>query len=310
MTTREPSTNVARTASDDADGRPTVGVCITTRHRPDLLEDCLAHLAASSVQPDEIVVSDDSSEPDMAARTEDVVGRFPPATYVRGPQRGVCANRNHAFDRLGDVDYVAFLDDDAMVSADYLGNAIDCFGRLPAHRRQRVILSGVRLELDGGRTYPSRLNFYGFFEDTDTTEVAGASYAVYPRAFFDRHRWDELIFFGYEDAELSLRAINDGYEIVHREDMVLTDAGKNQSTLLAEGERVNQYLFLGNAARLYIGVKRYGVIERRPLKLVAFLFAFFGQVIGSLAKRRSLRRLPELVRASNVTTLLPLTLRR
>jgi hypothetical protein len=193
---------------------------------------------------------------------------------------------------------------------DYFGNAVDHFTRLPEPRREHVILTGVRLELDGGRTHPCRLNFQGFFEDTDRTEVAGASYAVYPRSFLERHRWDERIYFGYEDAELSLRAINDGFEILHREDMVLTDAGKNQSTLLAEGERVNQYLFLGSAARLYVGVKRYGVIERRPLQLLVFLVTFFAQVVVSLAKRRSLRRLPELVCASRVTTLLPALLHR
>jgi glycosyltransferase involved in cell wall biosynthesis len=287
-----------------------IGACITTRHRPDMLRDALAHLAKGSLRPDSIVVSDDSSEPDLAARTREAVAEFPNVTYVSGPRQGVCANRNHALDQLGDVDLVTFLDDDAMVSPEYLATAVAFYDGLPADRRGRVILSGVRNQLDGGRTRPTRINFRGFFEDADPTEVAGASYAVYPRQFLAAHRWDELIYFGYEDAELSLRARRDGFTIVHRDDLVLTDAGKRRSTLLSEGERVNQYLFLGSAARLYVGVKRYGVIDRNLGRLALFVVLFFVETLATLAKRRSLRRLPELVRVSNVDELLPLIFQR
>ncbi len=287
-----------------------IGVCITTRHRPDMLRDALTHLAGGSVQPDAIVVSDDSTDPVLATRTREVVTEFPTVTYVSGPHHGVCANRNNAFDHVGDVDLVAFLDDDAMVSPTYLATATAYYESLPDDRRGRVILSGVRNQLDGGRTLPTRLNFRGFFEDADPTEVAGASYAIYPRQFLAAHRWDELIYFGYEDAELSLRARRDGFDIVHSEEMVLTDAGKRRSTLLAEGERVNQYLFLGSAARLYVGVKRYGVIDRSLGRLALFVVLFFVETFGTLAKRRSLRRLPELVRVSNVNKLLPLVFQR
>jgi glycosyltransferase involved in cell wall biosynthesis len=280
-----------------------LGVCITTRHRSDLLRQCLEHIATSTALPQRVVVSDDSSKPDALSENEAVVGRFPWAVYVRGPQRGVCANRNHALARVGEVDYVAFLDDDALVSSDYFALALAAFEGLPPERRQRTIVSGVRLDSGGGRSRPCKLNFSGYFVPAAKTEVAGASYAVYPRSFFDRHQWDEQIYFGYEDAELSLRALGDGYEILHREDMELLDAGQNQSTFLSEGDRMNAYNFNGEAARLYVGVKRFKDIERSYAKLALFVPLFFGQISYSLLKRGSLGRLPELLKLSKVTSL-------
>ncbi len=281
----------------------TVGVCVTTRHRHELLLACLTHIEQSSLLPLHVVVSDDSSKPGEIAKTKEVVGRFPRAVYVEGPHRGVCANRNNALEHIGEVDHVAFLDDDALVTPDYFARAQAVFDAAPAERRGRLIVSGVRIDLEGRRTVPVKLGFRGYFVETRPTRVAGASYAVYPRSFFNAHLWDEQIYFGYEDAELSLRALTDGFEIVHSDEMVLTDAGRDQSTLLSEGGSVDAYNFNGEAARLYVGVKRYKEIERSLPKLALFVPTYFAQVTYSLAKRGSLRRLPQLVKLSNVASL-------
>jgi GT2 family glycosyltransferase len=281
-----------------------IGVCITTRHRPEVLEQCLRHLAASTLAPAHVVVSDDSSKPELAEATRRVVVSFPSVTYVRGPLRGVCANRNNALAHLRPVDYVAFLDDDALVSPTYLAVAHAAYDALPLERRSRSILTGVRLDQKSLRVETNcKLDFRCYFASSDTPEIAGASYAAYPRSFFDRHPWDEQIFFGLEDAELSLRALKDGYEIIFVLDMVLTDAGHGASTVLEEPGKVTGYAFNGEAARLYVGVKRYKEIERDYLKLGAFVVLFFGQITYSLAKRRSLHRMSELVRLSNVAAL-------
>ncbi len=285
-----------------------VGVCVTTRHRPDLLEQCLEAIEKSTWAPAQVVVSDDSSKPDMQEATAACVARFSSVKLVPGPKKGVCANRNNAFAHLGPVDYVAFLDDDALVSPTYFEVALATFDGLPATRRAMSILSGVRVDVFHPRTEAKcRLNFLCYFAHSDKAEIAGASYAVYPRAFFDRHLWDEQIFFGLEDAELSLRAMKDGYEIVHVPEMVLKDAGLGRSTMLETQDKkqeVTGYAFTGEAARLYVGVKRYKDIEENYAKLAAFVPLFFAQLTWSLAKRRSLHRMPELVRLSNVTSLL------
>jgi GT2 family glycosyltransferase len=282
-----------------------IGVCVTTRHRPELLEECLRRIAASTLVPSEVVVSDDSSLPEMIEATKRTVAAFPFAKYVVGPHKGVCANRNYALSRLARVDYVAFLDDDALVTPAYFAVAQATFDALPPDRRDRAIVNGDRTDLDGCQTGGRvKLNFRGYFVVSDKPEVAGASHAVYPRTFFDRHVWDELIYFGYEDAELSLRALKDGYEIVHADKMIVTDAGHGKSTLVGGDDRVDAYNFAGEAARLYVGVKRFKNLEPDAPKLAAFLALYFAQCTWSLSKRRSLNRLPELVRLSNVTSLL------
>jgi GT2 family glycosyltransferase len=282
-----------------------IGVCIATRHRPELLTRCLQHLEKSTVPAACIVVSDDSSTPSMLEATGRVVAGFPSVKYVVGPRKGVCANRNNALRHLGTVDYVAFLDDDALVSPKYLEAAQTAFDEMPPDRRARTILTGVRLDSSGPRVETKfKLNFLCYFAHSDKAEVAGASYAVYPSAFFDRHLWDERIYFGLEDAELSLRAVKDGFDIVHAPTMVLTDAAYSQSTLLDDPGTVSAYAFTGEAARLYVGVKRYKYIETNYAKLALFVPLFFGQLTWSLAKRRALHRMPELVRLSNVTSLL------
>ncbi|HEY4014187.1 MAG TPA: glycosyltransferase family A protein [Polyangiaceae bacterium] len=282
-----------------------IGVCITTRHRPDTLEQCLEHLGKSTQRPVSIVVSDDSSKPEMREATIAVVAKFPAATLVQGPRKGVCANRNNAFAHLGPVDYVAFLDDDALVSPTYFEVAQARYDAMSPERRERTILTGTRVDAFKPRIETMcRLDFACNFTASETPEVAGASYAVYPRTFFERHPWDERIYFGLEDAELSLRAMKAGYEIVFVRDMVLSDVGQGKSTLLENPGRVSEYAFNGEAARLYVGVKRYKDIEANYAKLALFVPLFFAQTTWSLAKRRSLHRMPELVRLSNVTSLL------
>src|SRR5580765_7219246 len=118
----------------------TIGVCITTRHRADLLEQCLQHIEGSTRVPEHVVVSDDSSKPDEIEKTRATVARFARARYVEGPHRGVCANRNNALARLPRVDQVAFLDDDALVAPEYFARAMAVFDALPADRRDRTIV--------------------------------------------------------------------------------------------------------------------------------------------------------------------------
>lgn len=281
-----------------------IGVCITTRDRPDLLAHCLEHIARSTVQPAHVVVSDDSFDPELLQSTAAVAARFPFAWLVQGPRKGVCANRNHAYAQLRPADYVAFLDDDALVSERYFETALSIFEAMGTAQRRKTILTGVRVDAFRREIDTiCRLSFLCYFEDSEVPEVAGASYAVYPRAFLDAHRWDDRIYFGLEDAELSLRAMKDGYQIVHVPEMVLTDVGFGRSTLLSTRGPVSDYAFCGEAARLYVGVKRYKDIEPSYAKLAAFVPLFFAQMTWSLAKRRSLGRMRELVRLSNVKAL-------
>src|SRR5687768_1983353 len=71
-----------------------ISVALVTRNRPESLERCLTSWRRQTVAPFEIVVSDDSDTTQTLAMQE-LASRFN-CKYVRGPQRGLYANRNCA----------------------------------------------------------------------------------------------------------------------------------------------------------------------------------------------------------------------
>jgi glycosyltransferase involved in cell wall biosynthesis len=95
---------------------PTFSVCISTMDRPAELARCLASIVDSTLQPIEVVVSDDSRD---AAATRRVCDAFSLVRYVRGPCVGQGANRECAA-RAARGDYFCFIDDDAMMSPTFL----------------------------------------------------------------------------------------------------------------------------------------------------------------------------------------------
>lgn len=86
------------------------GVAVVTYNRPDQLRAVMAKIE-QTVPPDfRLVVADDGSGPE----TLEVVETFPRWVYVRGPNKGVAANKNRALFALQDCNYIALLEDDLM----------------------------------------------------------------------------------------------------------------------------------------------------------------------------------------------------
>jgi len=71
-----------------------ISVALITRSRPESLNRSLSNLRSQSVQPYEIIVSDDS-DPELASQTEAVAKSWN-CKYISGPRRGMQANRNCA----------------------------------------------------------------------------------------------------------------------------------------------------------------------------------------------------------------------
>lgn len=116
----------------------TVAVVIASAGRPELLSEVLASCAAQRGVTFTGVVS----VPDEASLPVDraVLDAW---TVVTGA-RGLAAQRNAGLDAIGDVDLVAFFDDDAVLRPDYLANAV----RFLSYRPDVVGLTG-RVLLDG-----------------------------------------------------------------------------------------------------------------------------------------------------------------
>lgn len=108
-----------------------ISVIIPTRHRNELLAQCLDRLAPGAQTLDaseyEVIVTDDGSDSTAEAMLKD---RYPWVRWVAGPRRGPAANRNNGA-RCARADWLAFTDDDCLPQTAWLASyvaAIDSGG--------------------------------------------------------------------------------------------------------------------------------------------------------------------------------------
>ncbi|MEM7726625.1 MAG: glycosyltransferase [Cyanobacteria bacterium P01_A01_bin.45] len=287
-----------------------ISACITTRNRTQHLEACLQALWNSQVKPFSVVVSDDSPDVEVQQQNQDVVNKYPGTVYIQGPQTGVCGNRNNAVNATKDseTEFVAFVDDDILVEPDFLACAVEKYQQLSPEERNNTILSGVSKFNDEDALVPAKLSFQGHFLPSDAPETVVIHAALFPRKFFTQEQWDENIYFGYEDAELCLRAIKRGYKIISCPGMVVKSSITQSSTLDAPGiGGISNYQLHIEAARLYVGIKRYKNVFPNPLKLIAFVAVYFTQMSAYLFKNGAIQAWPEIIRRARLGTLLQLS---
>jgi GT2 family glycosyltransferase len=280
--------------------------CITTRNRIQPLNACLSALWNSAVKPFSVIISDDSSALAVQQANWQVAQQYPGTTYIRGPQRGVCANRNHALNLAltSPTDLIAFIDDDICIEPTFIANTLNRYQQLPPHQKLHTILSGVHHNEFEVSHQCSKLSFRGYFFPSDVPEVVNLHAAVFPRSLLEIEQWDEEIFFGYEDAELCLRALKRGYQIVHCPELRVTDTCARASTLNEVGQtELNNYEIYIEAARLYVGIKRYKNIFPNRLKLIAFVSLYGVHMTAYLLKRRSLGAWGDILRYSHISKL-------
>ncbi len=281
-----------------------ISACITTRNRTYKLDDCLKALWDSSVKPESVIVSDDSPTIEVQRQNKEIVEKYPGTIYIIGPRCGVCANRNNAVNAVGEfeADFVAFVDDDICVEPDFIASAIKEYEKIPETQRKSTILSGISKFGDtDGALLPSRLSFQGYFQASDIPETVVIHAAIFPRHFFVEEQWDENIYFGYEDAELCLRAIKRGYKIIPCSTLIVNSTIEESSTLCSPGiGAVSNYELHIEAARLYVGIKRYKNLFPNPFKLIAFVVFYFIHMTGYLFKKGAIQAWPEIIRRADI----------
>ena len=273
-----------------------LSACVTTMNAPGELSNCLSSLWNSSVKPDWVVVADDSQDLQMQQQNRNIVEQYDLTIYVVGSHKGVCANRNRAFEALPPTDFVAFVDDDICVESDFIAKAKARYKTLTPKARKHTFLTGGK---------PTKLSFRGFFRPSQKPLCVDLHTAVFPTTFFQIEKWDEKIFFGYEDALLCLRAIASGFKILHCPELNTIDNRAGKSTLKAEKVgKLTRYDIYIEAARLYVGIERYKNIFPNPLKLISFLLIYFIHMTIYLLKNRAFQARNEIFRYSNLKHLL------
>lgn len=180
----------------DAPAAIKLSVALVTRNRPDSLERCLISLRAQSVQPFEIVISDDS-DIEFVERNKTVAARHD-CTYVAGPRRGLYANRNNAALSCRGS-HILTADDDHTHPEGYLKEVVS----LATQARDRIWIFGERsrnLTPSTPLICPPELDKSGHggtpADPLNCAAIADGS-TLYPRTIFDSGlRYDETYSFG------------------------------------------------------------------------------------------------------------------
>lgn len=236
-------------------------VCICTRRRPDDLRRCLQSTQNSGVPLHEVIVSDD--DPDATARP--VCEEFANVRWVPGPARGLCANRNRALEEVSGS-HVLFLDDDAELAPDFLLRV----RRLLSEDRElgaRLIVTGRERRDDGHVTAARAQSLLGHQERAygadDPRDTVVINAAVFPVALFAHLRFDERIRYGYDEVDLTTRAVALGFAII--EDPLAINLHHHSTAARGDYESVT------DASRLFVTHRRLRDTERRPMAARGYL---------------------------------------
>lgn len=196
-----------------------VSLIVCSRERPGLLLEAVASVLAGERVPEELVVVDQSEEPNEAlARMGSVRGCR--VRYVRSASRGLSRARNEAV-RLARHSLLVFTDDDVRVTAGWLGALVDALERagpgavatgrvLPDAEAARRGFVPTLKACDRPATYAGRLAF----DPLVTFNMALRREELEEVGGFDERLGPGTPFPAGEDNELAFRMLAAGRRIV------------------------------------------------------------------------------------------------
>lgn len=251
-------------------------ICVCTRNRPEDLEAALQSIDAARPAVAAVVVADDSTD----QRTASLVSqRHPHVDYVRGPRRGLGANRNAAISCVR-TSHIAFIDDDARLNPEFVRIWRVALAGLPS-QQSRIILTGAERKR-GLLIQPKAQGFLGhqsrLYRPGEHLQTIVINATVFPMALFSEVCFDERLVYGSDEVDIAMRAVARGYRILSIPALVNDHFPSLLNRDYYEGH--------AEAARLYVTIRRYGGIDRSFLKTVIFAFVAPGHLLAHALKRR------------------------
>ena len=261
----------------------TLSICICTKGRPAILERCLHSVFAGKALPTAVLVSDDGEDSDAMRKVQ---ASFPGVLFLKGPRRGLCANRNHVIRHVC-TDYVSLVDDDAVLGNTFVSGVIDMLPRLPA----KVVVTGDLIE-DDILLSPSNPSFWGYFAEPPTVrnETIHLNSNVFPSKAFSSVSFDENIAYGYEDMDVCSQLLALGYEIRHEPGLVNYHVPPATNFPVPKSRELQR-----ERARFYTSVRRYFIWEKKWVKGCAYLLLAPLHRIGHALKMRDPADIPHCV---------------
>jgi len=255
-----------------------IGLCIVTKDRPAELQRCLQSIARADVMPDEVIVSDDS---DNDKATMEVCNDFPFVRYIRGPQRGLAANRNSAI-RACSADYIAIPDDDSLISVNFVHVAKTLASRSEGH----TVFTGKVLEGNNGvLVEPTNPTFWGHFgrkPQGRPLEMVNGNCSLFPHSAFRIAEFDERIEYGCEEMDMCTHLLSLGYRFEYHPELVVRHLQPPMSE-----ERQKKREEQSQRMRFYTSLKRYYLWQRKPLKAIVYVpLAVAHQMVSCIKERK------------------------
>ncbi|WP_042164348.1 glycosyltransferase family 2 protein [Paenibacillus gorillae] len=235
-----------------------LSICICTRNRPEDLEKALISIEQSTIPAFEVIVSDDSTD----LRTRDLVAsKFPQTVFIEGPRKGLGPNRNHVLQRAAGT-HLLFMDDDMELGTECIERLNRRLNQVEAARRDKAILTGIEYGRNNDKVYPKDQSFLGYqtklYNRSEGLNTLVIGSAIFPRGLFQMVRFDEQLVYGYDEVDISTRAVKSGYEIILCEQAFITH---NSSPVNRD-----YYKPVIEASRFYVTYKRYTYTEKLPVK--------------------------------------------
>jgi GT2 family glycosyltransferase len=266
--------------ADSPQRYPRLSLCIGTLDRPSELARCLATLHAGSRLPDEVLVSDDSPDPEP---TRAVCERHERVRYLRGPGAGLASKRNQLVDAATGT-HILFTDDDVTFPADFIATAYRVMARMTA----RSVVTGFTVNRWGdGRSEkvpPHNPDFWGVQRLPVDGEARAISMnaALIPAGLFREVRFDSRLVYGSEEIDLVRHALSLGYWIEYTEELY-TDHHPPQERRDYQSVRITEGL------RLFATAKAYWCYEHARGKALLYAVLAPLQLLGAGLRRRDVR---------------------
>ncbi|MBK8901481.1 MAG: glycosyltransferase family 2 protein [Anaerolineaceae bacterium] len=200
-------------------GWPSVSVIIVTYNSGPFIVDCLEALQATIIQPHEIIVFDNAS----ADNTVQLIQEKFTAVHLQSSNTNIgFAAANNCAAKLATGEYVAFLNPDTIVEANWLQPLLETLAAdktigavtpqiVFAHEPDRVNTCGNTVHFSG-LTYCEK---YGKpvskTAPYTVSAVSGAAFVMRRDLFSSLAGFEEMFFMYYEDTDLSLRIRCAGY---------------------------------------------------------------------------------------------------
>ncbi|MEP6668726.1 MAG: glycosyltransferase family 2 protein [Chthoniobacter sp.] len=161
-----------------------LSIALVTRNRPDSLRRCLTSLRLQDTPAFEVIVSDDSENPAVAA----AIAQEFEARHVVGPRRGLYANRNAAAQACRGT-HIRTMDDDHTLPPGHLRACLEAVTRDPHALWTCGEQSFIDERTNTFTPYAAQLHPSGVahaMADPDDNWAIADGATIYPREVFER----------------------------------------------------------------------------------------------------------------------------